>query len=201
MDKALDGVTPEPEVTEVVRPKGTAWYVIHTYSGYENKVRDNLLKRIKSMGQVGNIFDVLVPTETEIEVDSKNRRKQVTKRVYPGYVIVEMVMTDSSWYVVRNTPGVMGFVSPTAGTASRPVPLLPEEVSRIKQLMGLEEAPKVNINVEVGQQVRITDGPLQDKTGPVVEVDANRAKVTVLVDAFGREVRSEVDFANIVVLS
>ncbi len=201
MDNALDGVTPVPETVEIKRPNGTAWYVVHTYSGYENKVRDNLLKRIKSMGQVEQIFDVLVPTETEVEVDKRNRKKTVTKRVYPGYVLVEMVMTDSSWYVVRNTPGVMGFVSPTVGNAGRPVPLLPEEVSKIKQLMGLEATPKVSIKVEVGQMVQIIDGPFQEKKGTVLEVDPNRAKVKVLLNIFGHETSCEVDFASIITLS
>ena len=200
MDKAPDGVTPVPETVEVKRPSGTAWYVVHTYSGYENKVRDNLLKRIKSMQQTEQIFDVLVPTETEVEVDKRNRKKMVTKRVYPGYVMVEMLMTDSSWYVVRNTPGVMGFVSPTVGNAGRPVPLLPEEVSKIKQLMGLEATPKVSIKVEVGQMVQIVDGPFHDKKGIVQEVDPNRAKVTVLLDMFGHETPSEVDFSSIIAL-
>lgn len=198
MDKALDGVT--PAVVEN-KPANAAWFVVHTYSGYENKVRDNLIKRITSMRQQEQIFDVLVPTEEEIEVDKRGRRKTVQKRIYPGYVLVEMVMTDSSWYVVRNTPGVMGFVSPTEGNSSRPVPLLPEEISKIKQNMGLEAPAKVSIKLEVGQTVRIVRGPLQDKTGVVAEIDATREKVKVLVEMFGRETTADVDLGNVEKLS
>ncbi len=194
-----DGLKPEAEEAnkEVVNHEGAAWYVVHTYSGYENRVRDNLLKRIKSMNMVEQIFDVLVPTEDEIEFDKNGRRKTVQRKVYPGYLMVEMIMNDQSWYVVRNTPGVMGFVSPTVGNAGRPVPLLPEEVQRIKQIMGLEAPAKVNIQLEVGQHVRVTQGPLEDSQGVVAEVDTVREKVKILVEMFGRETMTEVELGSV----
>lgn len=199
MEHTLDEVTQESEQVPVVkaRPANAFWYVIHTYSGYENKVRDDLLKRAVSMGMEEHIFDVLVPTEDEIEFDKSGRRKTVQRRVYPGYVLVEMVMSDRSWYVVRNTPGVMGFVSPCEGNTGKPVPLLPEEVTKIKQLMGLEAPTKVTIQLEVGQRVRITQGPLQNYEGVVSEVDVVREKVKVMVTMFGRDTATEVDLGNV----
>ena len=168
------------------------WYVIHTYSGYENKVRENLKKRIISMKMQDQIFSVLVPTEEEIEFKD-GRKKTVQKKVYPGYVLIEMVMTDQSWYVVRNTPGVTGFVSPGA----KPVPLPPEEVKKIKQLMGMEAPSRVKIDLQVGQSVRVVHGPFQDVHGLVEEVSPEREKVRVLISIFGREPPVELDFVQV----
>ncbi len=172
------------------------WYVIHTYSGYENKVRENLKKRIVSMKMQDQIFSVLVPTEEEIEFKD-GRKKTVQRKVYPGYVLIEMVMTDQSWYVVRNTHGVTGFVSPGA----KPVPLPPEEVKRIKQLMGMEAPSKVKIDLQVGQTVRVVHGPFQDVHGLVEEVSPEREKVRVLISIFGRETPVELDFVQVEKLS
>lgn len=168
------------------------WYVIHTYSGYENKVKANLEKRVESMGMEDKIFQVIVPMEEELEVKD-GKKRVVKKKVFPGYVLVEMVMTDDSWYVVRNTPGVTGFV----GSGSRPIPLLEDEV---KVIMGQvkPEAPAVpKIRLEVGQQVEVTDGPFEGFAGIVEEVHADRGKVRVIVSMFGRDTPLELDFTQI----
>ena len=197
MEMSHDGVDIE-NVDVVDGPRKNAlWYVVHTSSGCENKVRENLMKRAKTMGMADFIFDVLVPTEEEIEFDKNGRRQTVQHRLFPGYVLVEMVMTDRSWYVVRNTPNVMGFVSPSEGNTGKPVPLLPDEVARIKQRMGLEAPAKVTIELEVGQRVRIVQGPLQNYEGVVSEVDTVREKIKVLVGMFGRETQTEVDLGNV----
>lgn len=170
----------------------TKWYVIHTYSGYENKVRDNLIRRIDSMGMRDRIFQVLVPTEEELEFKD-GKKKTVLKKIYPGYVFVEMIMTEESWYVVRNTSGVTGFVSPGA----KPVPLPDEEVRRIKQLMGMEAPTRVKLDLTVGQPVKVTHGPFQDFHGVVEEVTPDKEKVRVLISIFGRETPVELDFGQV----
>lgn len=185
----------EAAATEERDPRAN-WYVIHTYSGYENKVKENLKKRIVSMNMKHEIFQVLVPTEEEIEFKD-GRKKTVQKKVYPGYVLIEMIMSDQSWYVVRNTPGVTGFVSPGA----KPVPLPPEEVKKIKQLMGMEAPTRVKIDLQVGQNVRVTHGPFQDFHGLVEEVAPEREKVRVLISIFGRETPVELDFGQVEKLS
>ena len=177
----------EPE-----RDPRTAWYVIHTYSGYENKVRDDILRRVKSMNMVDKIFQVLVPTEEELEFKG-GKKKVVMRRVYPGYVFVEMIMADDSWYVVRNTRGVTGFVSP----GQKPVPLPEEEVRRIKQIMGMEAPTKIKLHLDVGQSVRVIHGPFQDFHGMVDEVSAEKEKVRVLISIFGRETPVELDFGQV----
>ena len=184
------------EVTEAAKDPRTAWYVIHTYSGYENKVRDDILRRIESMKMRDKIFQVLVPTEEELEFKD-GKKKTVQRRVYPGYVFVEMILTDDSWYVVRNTRGVTGFVSP----GSKPVPLPDDEVKRIKQIMGMEAPTRVKLHLEVGQTIRVVHGPFQDFHGVVDEVTPDREKVRVLISIFGRETPVELDFGQVEKLS
>ncbi|HZK84438.1 MAG TPA: transcription termination/antitermination protein NusG [Desulfosporosinus sp.] len=167
------------------------WYVIHTYSGYENKVKMNLEKRVENMSMEEKIFRVLVPMEDEIEF--KNGKQKVIKRkVYPGYVIVEMEMTDDSWYVVRNTPGVTGFV----GTGTKPIPLLDEEVEKILQQMGMDEV-HTRIDFEINQSVQVIEGPFKDFVGVVREILADKGKLRVEVSMFGRETPVELEFAQV----
>ncbi|MGE0488300.1 MAG: transcription termination/antitermination protein NusG [Vulcanimicrobiota bacterium] len=191
--ESIESVASEPEAP---RDPRTNWYVIHTYSGYENKVRDNLIRRIESMNMRDKIFQVLVPTEEELEFKD-GKKKTVQRKVYPGYVFVEMIMTEDSWYVVRNTSGVTGFVSPGA----KPVPLPDDEVRRIKQIMGMEAPVRVKINLTVGQNVRVIHGPFQDFHGVVDEVSPDREKVRVLISIFGRETPVELDFGQVEKLS
>lgn len=167
------------------------WYVIHTYSGYENKVKQNLMHRIESMEMQDQIFRVIVPTEEEIEIKNGQRRT-VQKKVFPGYVLVQMRMTDASWYVVRNTPGVTSFV----GHGNRPTALDDSEVKAILRQME-EEAPKVRVSYQVGQAVKITDGPFTDFEGIVDAIDHERGRVRVLVSFFGREAPVELDFLQV----
>ncbi len=171
--------------------EGPNWFVIHCYSGYENKVRHNLEQRIASMGMKGKIFDVIVPTEEEIEVKD-GKRRTVERRVFPGYILVQLILTEESWYVVRNTPGVTGFV----GMGNTPTPLRPEEVSQILKRMEAE-APKVKVTFKSGQKVRIVDGPFNDFIGVVSEIDMDRTKVRVMVSFFGRETPVELDFLQV----
>ncbi|MFD1428237.1 transcriptional antiterminator NusG [Kroppenstedtia sanguinis] len=170
------------------------WYVVHTYSGYENKVKTNLEKRVHSMDMQDKIFRVLVPTEEEVE-HKDGKKKIVQRKVFPGYVLVEMVMTDDSWYVVRNTPGVTGFVGSPGGGA-KPTPLMPEEVHAILNQMGMEEArPKVAFSVS--ESVKVLEGPFADFVGKIEEVDPHRQKLKVLVNMFGRETPVELDFNQV----
>ena len=167
------------------------WYVIHTYSGYENKVKMNLEKRVESMNMEEKIFRVLVPMEDEIEF--KNGKEKIIKRmVYPGYVLVEMEMTDDSWYVVRNTPGVTGFV----GTGTKPIPLLDQEVVKILQQMGMDEVHR-KIDFEINQSVQVIEGPFKDFIGVVREILADKGKLRVEVSMFGRETPVELEFAQV----
>ena len=170
---------------------GRHWYVIHTYSGYENKVKQNLMHRIETMEMQDQIFRVIVPTEEEIEIKNGQRRT-VHKKVFPGYVLVQMRMNDNSWYVVRNTPGVTSFV----GHGNRPTPLEDTEVKAILKQME-EEAPKVRVSYQVGQAVKITDGPFTDFEGIVDAIDHERGRVRVLVSFFGREAPVELDFLQV----
>lgn len=170
---------------------GRAWYVVHCYSGYENKVRHNLEQRIETMGMKDQIFDVVVPTEEEIEV-KEGKRRTVERRVFPGYILVNMVLTEESWYVVRNTPGVTGFV----GMGNTPIPLRPEEVAQIIKRMEAE-APRIKVTFKSGERVRIIDGPFNDFRGTVAEIDMERAKVRVMVNFFGRETPVELDFLQV----
>jgi len=170
---------------------GRAWYVVHCYSGYENKVRHSIEQRIETMGMQSQIFDVVVPTEEEIEIKD-GKRRTVERRVFPGYILVQLIMDEDSWYVVRNTPGVTGFV----GMGNEPTPLREDEVAKIMNRMEAE-APKVKFNFQPGEKVRIRTGPFADFIGTVDEIDIERAKVRVLVSFFGRETPVELDFLHV----
>lgn len=176
------GITPDNE---------KRWYVIHCYSGYENKVRYSIEQRIETMGMRDKIFDVIVPTEAEIEIKD-GKRRTVERRVFPGYLLVEMKMDEDSWYVVRNTPGVTGFV----GMGNEPTPLRPEEVKKIMDRME-QEKPTVKVNFAVGEKVRIVDGPFNDFIGVVAAIDPEKNKVRVMVNFFGRDTPVELDFLEV----
>ena len=167
------------------------WYVVHCYSGYENKVRHNLEQRIDTMNMQSAIFDIIVPTEEEIEVRD-GKRKTFERRVFPGYVLVQMAISEESWFVVRNTPGVTGFV----GLGNIPTPMSDKEVSRILKRMEAD-SPRVMVSYKVGQKVRIIDGPFNDFMGTVNELDSERSKVRVMVSFFGRETPIELDFLQV----
>lgn len=167
------------------------WFVIHCYSGYENKVRHAIEQRIETMGMRDKIFDVIIPTEEEIEIrDGKHR--PVERRVFPGYLLVEMVMDEDSWYVVRNTPGVTGFV----GMGNDPTPLREEEVNKIMDRMS-QETPTIVVNFSVGEKVRIIDGPFNDFIGTVDNIDIDKTRVRVMVSFFGRDTPVELDFLEV----
>ncbi len=186
----------EPEVSEEApRDPRVQWYVVHTYSGYENKVREDLLRRIESMNMKDYIFQVLVPTEEELEFKD-GKKKTVQRKIYPGYVFVEMILTDRSWAVVRHTANVTGFVG-SGNPGAKPVPLPEEEVRRVRQLMGMEAPTRVKIDLGVGQGVRVIHGPFQDFHGLVEEVNPEKEKVRVLISIFGRETPVELDFSQV----
>ena len=170
---------------------GKNWYVIHTYSGYEDAVVRALKQRIESLGMEDKIFQVLVPKEKRIEVKS-GKRRVVEDNVYPGYVLVEMVVTDDSWYVVRNTPRVTGFV----GAGTTPTPLVKEEIDALLKRIGAEE-PEYKIDAQAGDTVRIADGPFKDMDGKVSDIDEARGKVKVLINMFGRDTPVELDFLQV----
>ncbi|NPV56293.1 MAG: transcription termination/antitermination protein NusG [Anaerolineae bacterium] len=167
------------------------WFVVHCYSGYENKVRYNLEQRIETMGMRDKIFDVVIPTQEEVEVKD-GKRRVVERHVFPGYVLVNMLLSDESWFVVRNTPGVTGFV----GMGNDPIPLRPEEVAQILKRMEAE-APHIKVTFKMGERVRIVDGPFNDFRGTVSEIDVDRSKVRVMVNFFGRETPVELDFLQV----
>jgi len=167
--------------------QGKKWYAIHTYSGYEAAVVRNLKQRIESLGMEDKIFNVLVPTEKKIKIRG-GKRHVIEEKIYPGYVLVEMVVTDDSWYVVRNTPRVTGFV----GSGTTPTPLSTDEVEGLFMRMDVKE-PKFKIDVSIGDPVRITDGPFKEFEGKIAEIDEERGKVKVLVGMFGRETPVEID--------
>jgi transcriptional antiterminator NusG len=167
------------------------WYVVHTYSGYEERVRKNLELRRQSMDADADIAQVVIPTEDEIEVHSGQRRT-ITNKILPGYILVQMCMNDHSWAIVRNTPGVTGFVS----SGNKPVPLQEEEYNRIMKQM-TAETPKVKIGFKAGQSVRVMDGPFIDFIGSVDEIDQEKGKVKVLLSLFGRETPVELDFLQV----
>ena len=167
------------------------WYVIHTYSGYEDAVAKNLKQRIESLGMEDKIFNVIVPKEKKIKIKS-GKRRVVEEKIYPGYVLVEMVVTDDSWYVVRNTPNVTGFV----GAGTTPVPVSSQEIDILKKKMGVE-TPQYKIDVGRGDPVKIVDGPFKDFDGKVSEIDQERGKVKVLVNMFGRDTPVELDSLQI----
>lgn len=167
------------------------WYVIHTYSGYEQRVKTNLEHRIKSMDAEDKVFQVVIPTENEIEIKDGQRRT-VAKKVFPGYIIVEMVLDDDSWNVVRNTPGVTGFV----GAGTKPIPLDEAEVNTIFNQMRAE-TPRIKVGFSRGESVRVVDGPFIDFIGTVDEIHPEKGKVRVLVSFFGRETPVELDFLQV----
>lgn len=181
-----DGATAAPPVDS--RQK---WYVIHTYSGYENKVKTNLEHRIASMDMAHKIFRVVVPTEEEVEIKNGQRRT-VHKKIFPGYVLVEMILEDDSWYVVRNTPGVTSFV----GSGTTPTPLPESEVQAILKQMR-EEKPQVRVTYQKGNRVKIIDGPFAEFLGTIDDVNNEKNKLRVLVSMFGRETPVELDFLQV----
>ncbi|NTW05664.1 MAG: transcription termination/antitermination protein NusG [Peptococcaceae bacterium] len=167
------------------------WYVIHTYSGYENKVKANLEKRIESMGMEEKIFRILVPMEEEIEIKD-GKRKVIKRKVFPGYVMVEMIMTDDSWYVVRNTPGVTGFV----GSGSKPIPLTEEETIQILRSMGTDE-PKIRVDFEVNESIRVISGPFENFDGVIEEIHPEKGKLKVRISMFGRDTPVELEYIQV----
>ena len=194
-------VSQTPEQGEQTLPSeqheipGRHWYAIHTYSGYENKVKTHLEARIISMDARDKVFQVVVPTEEEIEIKD-GKRRTVTRKIYPGYVLVDMVLDDNTWHVVRNTPGVTGFVG---GTSTEPVPVPENELRYILKAptKGEEVKPKTKINFAVGQSVKVIDGPFAEFIGTVNEIHPERNKVTVLVSFFGRETPVQLDFLQV----
>jgi len=191
-EEDIETDTAEEEVGEPAQDDDPSdWFVVHCYSGYENKVRHNLEQRIETMGMKDMIFDVVVPTQEEIEVRD-GKRRTVERHIFPGYVLVNMILTEESWYVVRNTPGVTGFV----GMGNNPTPLRPEEVAQIVKRMEAD-APTVKVTFKVGERVRIIDGPFNDFRGVVSEIDMERTKVRVMVSFFGRETPVELDFLQV----
>jgi len=178
-------------LAEPVKDDGRAWYVVHCYSGNEDKVRHNIMQRIESMSMDDLIFDVVVPTEEEVNIKN-GERQTVEKKVFPGYILVNMTLTEESWYMVRNTPGVTGFV----GMGNDPTALQPEEVARILKRME-SESPRINVTFRQGERVRIVDGPFEDFYGKVAELDMDRATVRVMVNFFGRETPVELDFLQV----
>lgn len=171
--------------------QGRRWYAIHTYSGYEENVKRNLEQRIDSMDMQNKIFQVLIPTEKKIKIKN-GKRKIVTEKIFPGYVLVEMLVDDNSWYVVRNTPNVTGFI----GTRTTPTPISEEEIKALQKRMGVEE-PTYTIDVQTGDAVKINDGPFKGYEGKVSNVDDARGKVKVLVSMFGRETPVELDYLQV----
>ncbi len=181
----------EPSERADVPEEDRHWFVVHCYSGYEKKVKHAIRQRIETMGMEDNIFDVVIPTEEEVEIRD-GKRRVVERRVFPGYILVQMRMDEDSWFVVRNTPGVTGFV----GMGNKPTPLSQAEVDQIKQRMD-DPVKRVNVNFKIGQKVRIIDGPFNDIIGIVDEIDMERSKVRVMVSFFGRETPVELDFLQV----
>lgn len=166
------------------------WYVVHAYSGHEDKVKNNLEKRIESMDMHDQILEVFVPMEDEIEIKD-GKRRHVQKRIYPGYILVKMIMSDESWYVVRNTPGVTSFV----GSGNQPVPLQENELKSI--LKQVKQEPTIRVEFQLGESVRVVDGPFADFLGKVDEINAEKGKLKVLVNMFGRETPVELDLLQV----
>jgi len=171
--------------------QGRRWYVLHTYSGYEENVEKNLKQRIESMDMEDKIFNILIPIEKKIKIKN-GKRKVIEEKIFPGYVMVEMMVTDESWYVVRNTPNVTGFI----GTGTIPTPISDKEIKDLQKRMGVEE-PKFKIDVSLGSPVKIVDGPFKNLEGKITNIDEAKGKVKVLVSMFGRETPVELDFLQI----
>ena len=174
-----------------ILPQEKNWYVLHTYSGYEDAVAKSLKQRIESLEMEDKIFSVLVPKEKKIKIKD-GKRRTIEEKIYPGYVLVEMIVTDDSWYVVRNTPNVTGFV----GAGTTPVPVSHEEIDILKRRMGVE-APQFKIEFKIGDGVKITDGPFKDFDGKVSDIDTDRGKVKVFINMFGRDTPVELDSLQI----
>jgi transcriptional antiterminator NusG len=191
-EKEIQEEEREHEMLKTQKQTGErGWYVIHTYSGYEEQVAENLKQRVESLSMEDKIFQVLVPKEKQIEIKN-GHRKTIEKRIFPGYVLVEMIVTDDSWYIVRNTPNVTGFI----GMKVRPTPMSKEEIERIQKRMGVEE-PKYKIEFKAGDLVRINDGPLKGFEGKVTDIDDDKGKIKVLVSMFGRETPVSLDFLQV----
>jgi transcriptional antiterminator NusG len=171
--------------------QGKKWYVLHTYSGYEENVAHNLKQRIETLDAGDKIFNVLVPTEKKIKIKN-GKRKVIEEKIFPGYVLVEMIVTDESWYIVRNTPNVTGFI----GVGTVPTPISDKEVQGLMKRMGVEE-PKFKIDVIEGETVKITDGPFKNFEGKIINIDESKGKIKVNVSMFGRETPVELDFLQI----
>jgi len=174
-----------------IQKEGRRWYAIHVYSGYEENVAENLRQRVDSMDMSDRIFQIIVPTEKRIKIRN-GRRRVIREKIFPGYVLVEMDVTDDSWYLVRNTPSVTGFI----GSGTTPIPLAEDEIKAIQKRMGVEE-PKYKIDIDPGSPVRIIDGPFKGFEGKVSEVDEERGRVKVLITVFGRETPAELDFLQL----
>lgn len=171
---------------------GRRWYAVQTYSGYEDNVARSLNQRVGTLGLQESIFQILVPKEKKVKI--KNGKRRVTEeKIFPGYVLVEMIVTDESWYVVRNTPNVTGFI----GTGTTPTPLADEEVDAIMKRMGTTSEPEVTIDMQVDMTVNITEGPFKGFEGKIVEIDGSHGKIKVLVNMFGRETPLELDFTQV----
>ncbi len=189
--KVMPVEAPAPVVDWLTEKKGE-WFVVHTYSGYENKIKVDLAKRVESMNMQDKIFHVIIPEEQEVEFKG-GKKKITTKRVFPGYVIVNMIMDDESWYVVHHTPGVTGFV----GSGTKPIPLQDEEITKILRRMGLvEQKPRI-IDIEVGENIRVKNGPFENFEGTVKELLPDRGKIRVSISMFGRETPVELDYEQI----
>ncbi len=169
------------------------WYVVNTYSGHESKVKEKLDMRINSMEMQENIFRVIVPERKEVEIKD-GKRKEKVKKLFPGYVLVEMIMSDESWYIVRNTPGVTGFLG-SSGKGAKPVPLYDEEVERIFKEIGYDK-DNVVVNYEVGDKVKITDGPFKMLAGKIISLDVDAGKATVAIDLFGQETNVDLELTQ-----
>lgn len=193
----LDVPAGEPAAAAVAEEPndGRAWYIVQTYSGYENKVKTNLDQRVKTMDMEDHIFQVVVPTEDEIEIKD-GQRKTVSKKLFPGYVFVQMHMGDDSWYVVRNTPGVTGFAGASVDERAKPTPLADAEVDQILRQMKTAQ-PRINVGFAIGESVLVTDGPFSDMIGTVDDIDLDKGRVRVMVSMFGRETPVELDFLQV----
>lgn len=190
-EQQLDHQPSQDEDIAVLENQGE-WYVVHTYSGYENKIKVDLSKRVESMNMQDKIFDVIIPEEQEVEFKG-GKKKITTKRVFPGYVIVNMIMGEDSWYVVRHTPGVTGFV----GSGGKPIPLREEEIKKILRQMGLGDSKPKFIDIDIGESIKVKSGPFANFTGVVIELLPDRGKVRVNITMFGRETPVELDYEQI----
>lgn len=189
--KKVKKLTPEHIIINKSKNKNAHWYVVHTYSGHEHKVAQQLKQRIESMGLEDKVLELLIPTQEKIEIRS-GQKKTVKEKIFPGYLLIKMVLTDQSWLTVRTTNGITGFV----GLGNKPTPIKDEEVEAIQKFMKME-APKFKTKFSIGEAVKIIDGPFADFLGSVEEIDETKGKVKVLVSIFGRETPVELDFLQV----